>query len=198
MRRDIVLFDLDGTLVDSAPGIARALTQLCLARGAEPIDAARVRPWISLGVGPLVAHALGEHGGDAAADVAAFRTMLGAIPADPAWLYPGVSAALAELTASGLTIAVVTNKPEGLSRALLSDLGLQTGITAVVGGDSTARCKPFPDPIDHALALLRAARTHCLFVGDSEVDAAAAAATGLPFLLFTGGYGADRCRDEDV
>ena len=193
MPRDVLLFDLDGTLVDSAGGIARALSALRAERGATPIDPDMVRPWISLGAEVLVARALGHHADDPVADLARFRTILRALPTDRDCLYPGVETALDLLERAGFTMAVITNKPEGLSRALLFDLDLTDRFVTIVGGDTTAKSKPDPAPMHHLLSALGTRPDLALLIGDSAVDAAAAQAFAIPFLLFEGGYGAREC-----
>jgi phosphoglycolate phosphatase len=198
MHRDVLLFDLDGTLVDSAGGIAAALSQIRSERGAGPIDAETVRPWISLGAGELVARSLAEVAQEPADDLARFRAILSELPVDPDCLYPNVRETLAQLAGAGFTMAVITNKPEGLSRSLLGDLDLAKWFVTVVGGDTTPRAKPDPAPMLHALAALGASAEQAMLIGDSPVDAAAARAFAMPFLLFEGGYGAADCDDADV
>jgi len=198
MVRDVLLFDLDGTLVDSAGGIATALSQVRAERDAGPIAADTVRPWISLGADVLVARALGPHAWDSATDLVRFRAILRALPTDAGCLYPGAGRALQTFADSGFSMAVVTNKPEALSRALLADLNLLRYFVTVVGGDTAAHAKPDPAPMRHALAAIGADPERAMLIGDSAVDAAAAAAFTMPFLLFEGGYGAAECDPEHV
>jgi phosphoglycolate phosphatase len=187
-----LLFDLDGTLVDSARGIAAALTVQSQARGGEAVGEACVRPLIGQGVEVVVRSALGVRGGDSEADVIEFRDILASLPADSATIYPGVAEALEELTALRYPMAVVTNKPEGLARQLLVQLKLARFFQAVVGGDTLSVCKPDPAPLHHAQQLL-ALSGAAVMIGDSDVDAAAAASAGMTFLLFNGGYGSGGC-----
>jgi phosphoglycolate phosphatase len=198
MKRDVLLFDLDGTLVDSAGGIAAALTHLRAERGAGPIEPDTVRPWISLGGEELVSRALGSHTGDSAADLARFRAILSSLPTDPKCLYEEVEEALDRLAEMGFAMAVVTNKPEALSRGLLTDLRLAGRFVTVVGGDTTPCSKPDPAPIRHALAALEAGPGQAMLIGDSAIDSAAARTFAIPFLLFEGGYGAAECDAADV
>lgn len=194
--RPPLLFDLDGTLVDSAPAIAAALTVQRRRRGGGPIGADAVRPLVSLGAPMLVCRALGASAGDAAGDLAEFRDILGGLPAHASACYPGVPAALEALAADGRAMAIVTNKPEALSRALLAGLGLARHFGVVVGGDTLARCKPDPAPALHALAALGGG--DALFIGDSAVDAETARRAAMPFLLYERGYDAGSCRPEHV
>lgn len=187
--RPALLFDLDGTLVDSALGIAAALSRVSAERGGGAVDVALVRTLVSEGAQVLVTTALGELAGEPAADLAAFRAMLRGIPADPAMIYPGVLHALEVLRDEGFPCAIVTNKPEALARQLLDELHLSRFFGAVVGGDTLPVCKPDPAPLLHAVDLLRCGRAGAWMIGDSKVDAAAAAAAGMRFALFEGGYG---------
>jgi phosphoglycolate phosphatase len=193
-----LLFDLDGTLVDSAVTIAAALSELAVSRGGLPVDPAQVRPLVSKGAPVLVREALGELARESEADVRAFRSILAGLRAETSMIYPGVLAALEELGASERPCAVVTNKPEGLSIQLLEQLDLARFFVAVVGGDSCAACKPDPAPLRRALALMCAENRPAVMIGDSPVDARAAAAADLPFLLYAGGYEANGCAPADV
>ena len=193
----VLLFDLDGTLVDSARGIAAALNRLRGQRGGEPLPVEAVRPLVALGAEVLVRQGLGPLASKVRDDLAAFRRHLAAEPADHAAIYPGVPAALDRLAGEGWRMAIVTNKPEAIARALLGDLGLSRHFGVVVGGDTTAP-KPSPTPLRHALRLLGADAGSTLFVGDSRIDAEAARACAMPFLLFDGGYGAADCAARDI
>ncbi len=196
LSRAVLLFDLDGTLVDSAPAIAAALTIQRRRRGGGPIGADVVRRLVSLGAPILVRRALGALADDAAGDLAEFRHILGGLPADASVCCPGVPGALEALAAAGRAMAIVTNKPEALSRSLLAGLGLARHFGAVVGGDTLARCKPDPAPALHALAALGGG--DALFIGDSAIDAETARRAGMPFLLYERGYDAGSCRPEHV
>ena len=192
-----LLFDLDGTLVDSAITIALALSQLSASRGGADVAVARVRGLVSQGAAVLVREGLGPVAGDPEEDLAAFRAILAGIPAQSDLIYPGVIDALAELSAAGHACAVVTNKPERLARLLLDQLDLTQYFAAIVGGDTLAVCKPDPAPLRHALATLGCTMPGVM-IGDSPVDARAASAADVPFALFLGGYEPDGCRPEQV
>lgn len=179
-------------------GIAVALSVVAAARGGGSIGPDRVRPLVSRGVVELVAGALGPLAGDSAADVHAFRAALAEVSADPGVIFPGVVSALEQFGGMGMPMAVVTNKPEHLARRLLRDLGLTAYFQAIVGGDTLAIAKPDPAPLRHALAAIGGHSCEALMIGDSAVDAQAAAAAGLPFVLYEGGYGAGECAGHDV
>jgi len=191
MAASALLFDLDGTLVDSARDIAAALSVISLGRGGGRIAPEIVRPLVSRGVEVLVRDALAEALTDIDADVALFREILGNTPPDPGSVYPEVVETLCHLRDERHPMAVVTNKPEGLSRGLLDQLGLAGFFGAVVGGDTLPRRKPDRAPLDHALALLGVSGDDALMIGDSRVDADAARAANVRFALFEGGYGTD-------
>lgn len=198
MTKPALLFDLDGTLVDSARDIARALSIVSAARGGAPVAAATVRPLVSQGAPTLVREALGAFASDPVADLNEFRQVLAGLPVDRAILYPGVEEALTALAAKGHAIAIVTNKPEGLARALLVAVGIDRHFAAVVGGDTAEAPKPDRAPVDSALTKLGARAEDALFIGDSDVDAATARRCDIPFILFEGGYGAADCMPVDI
>lgn len=195
-RPTALLFDLDGTLVDSAITIAAALTELSTSRGGAPADVAAIRQLVSKGAPMLVREALGAVAGDGAEDVAAFRAILAGIPANSAMIFPGVIDALTALCDH--PCAVVTNKPEGLARLLLDQLDLSRFFRAVIGGDTLSVCKPDPAPLRLALSSLGPELRHATMIGDSMLDARAAQAAGLPFILYEAGYEADSCEEVPV
>lgn len=185
----ILLFDLDGTLVDSAQTIAAALSRLRTQRGGDAVDVASVRRWVSLGVDRLVSNALGEFAARSDEDVAAFRAILVTIPTKTEALFADVAAVLLALRAHYEALGIVTNKPETLAKALLADVGLLTLFDVVVGGETAGISKPHRAPLDYALSALGGHAEQAIFIGDSDIDAAAAANADLPFVFFEGGYG---------
>ncbi|MEP7007830.1 MAG: HAD-IA family hydrolase [Sphingomonas bacterium] len=198
MQLPALLFDLDGTLIDSACDIARALSMIREDRGGMPIDPSSVRRLVSHGVDMVVCEGLGAYCRDVAADVVIFREVLRGLAPDPATIYPGVVDALTGFATAGHRMAIVTNKPEALSRGLLDALGLARYFGAIVGGDTTPCPKPDPTPLRLALAAINVGADAAMLIGDSDVDAAAAKACGVPFLLYEAGYGAEACLPGDV
>lgn len=186
-----LLFDLDGTLIDSARSIADALSTIACQRGGNPVTPEQVRPLVSKGVGVLVAAALGAQATDAPADIAAFRAVLGALPADPADLYPGARQSLAALQAADHPMGIVTNKPEGLARGVLHAHGLTGFFGAIFGGDTCHASKPDAEPLLAALAAIAPGcpADEAVMIGDSDVDGLAARAAGCRFIFHERGYG---------
>lgn len=184
-----IVFDLDGTLVDSAPDIRAAINATLEGEGHAPLDLAQVISFIGHGLPNLVARAMGARGIDAAhhtrlteATLAHYNAASNALTQP----YPGVMAALESLRAAGHALGICTNKPEGPARKVLAHFGMDDLFAAVVGGDSLAARKPDPSPLRHAFALLGVDTG--LYIGDSEVDAETAQAAGIPFAFFTQGY----------
>ncbi len=184
-----ILFDLDGTLVDSARDIASVLTHIRAERGGDTVPPEQVRSLIGLGVEQLIKTTLGPFITNVPDDIALFRAELLRIPPNADILFGGVENALRHLRDTGHKLAVVSNKPEALCRTLLENLELSDLFGAIVGGDTAAYAKPHPAPIFHALSAIGARSSQALFVGDSSVDRAVAHAAGLPFILYAGGYG---------
>jgi len=188
-----VIFDLDGTLIDSAPDLHEAANALLAERGLPPVTLAQVRGYVGEGVPTLVARCLEASGAPAEgralkAAVTRFRAIYGAEPVRLTRAYDGVEAALGALSARGLLLGVCTNKPEGVSRDILGRLGLDRHLRALVGGDTLAKMKPDPEPLRHTARLLGAATAEALFVGDSGIDEDAADAADISFALYSGGY----------
>jgi len=186
-----VVFDLDGTLIDSAPDLhAAAIRMLTEARLPE-ITFQQTRSFIGNGVPVLVrrimtAVDLPEDDARHAEMEAAFLRHYAAAPADLTAFYPGVEAALDRLEAAGCVFGLCTNKPEGPAHDILRAFGLADRVRVVVGGDTLPVKKPDPDPLHRAFAALPDGPQ--IYVGDSEVDAETARAARVPFALFSGGY----------
>jgi phosphoglycolate phosphatase len=189
MKRAALLFDLDGTLVDSVPDLTRALSALLAELGAAPLTAAEVVPMVGDGVGPLVARALAARSLPPDANGVRVERFLALYEAAPATLtrpYPGVPETLSRLGRDGWRLGLVTNKPERATRLLLTQLALAPFFETVIGGDTTPWKKPDKRPLLAALEALGAEGG--IFVGDNENDAAAAHEAGLPLVLLRYGY----------
>jgi len=188
-----VIFDLDGTLVDSAPDIHAAANAFLAERGHPALDLATIISFVGNGVPVLlerVLRAVGEPA-DAAAVAAAlprFNEIYGAAPSALSRLYPGVAGALEGLREAGLKLGVCTNKPTGPAHRVLADLGIDRCFAGLVGGDSLPERKPDPAPLRHLAGELGVGLEAVAYVGDSETDAATAEAAAVPFFLYTRGY----------
>lgn len=186
-----VLFDLDGTLVDSAPDLHAALNAVLQRRGLRALSLDEVKSMIGDGAAMLVRRGLAAAGGDAGETDAVLQEFLVVYQAEAVRHtrpYDGVIDTLKHLHRSGLRLAVVTNKPHAASMAVLEGLGMARFFEAVVGGDTAARRKPHPDPVLHALRLMGVAPSQTVMVGDNHHDVAAARAAGVGAVAVTYGY----------
>jgi len=190
------LFDLDGTLVDSAPDINSALNAALSAAALPPVDESLTRHWVGYGSRVLLEQAFTHHG---VADRLANETEMARLfrvfidhysrhIADASRPYPGVVEALRELAARGARLGVVTNKLAGLSHQLLEAIGLHRFFGAIVCGDSLPQRKPDPAPALLACRLLDAKPSETLFVGDSATDVETARNAGCAIVCVRDGY----------
>jgi phosphoglycolate phosphatase len=190
MRYDAYIFDLDGTLIDSAPGIHAAVLRMCGELGLAEPDLTTVKGFIGNGVPRLVERVLDWAGADADRRGEALTAMNAAYAADPSGgteVLPGARNMLAGLAGRGTPLGLCTNKPEGPTRAILRDFTLGP-FAVVVGGDTLARRKPDPAPLRHVAEGLGVAIERTLYVGDSEVDWQTARAAGMSYAHLRGGY----------
>jgi phosphoglycolate phosphatase len=187
----LAIFDLDGTLIDSIEGIRAAVNQLLDEHGQQPLTREAVTSMVGEGAARLIDRVLAARPGTGLDTTAALQRYLALYEADPlrlTRLYPCVAETLARLRAHGIRLALCTNKPERPSRAILAHFGLADGFDRIVGGDTLPWCKPDRRVLERLLDDLGMTADEAVLVGDSEVDAATAAAAGLPFILMTYGY----------
>ena len=195
-RYGAYLFDLDGTLVDTAPDINGALNAALSSGGFPAVDESLTRHWVGYGSRVLLEQALTHHGvpdriSDEPLMVRLLRVFIdhyGAHIADFSRPYPGVVDALRALKARGARLAVVTNKLTGLSTQVLEALHLDGYFTALVCGDTLPQHKPDPEPARYACRLLDVAPADALFVGDSVTDVDTARAAGCSVVCVRDGY----------
>lgn len=183
-----IVFDLDGTLIDSAPDLRGIANEIMAEMGLEQITLAEAREFIGKGAAMFVAQlreARDIAGGEQERILAAFqsRYMTAVELTRP---YPGVEAALKSLITSGHSLGICTNKPIRPTKAVLKHLALEHYFETVWGGDSMTVHKPDPAPLDAAFDAL--GQGDEIYVGDSEVDAETARSAMVPFLLYTEGY----------
>lgn len=188
---DAVIFDLDGTLVESVADLQAAANALMAEHGLPAIDRPTVQGFVGNGVPKLVERCFAHHRadpGDLAAQVDRFGSLYETAGYPLTRLFDGVRPALERLAESGHPLGICTNKPEAASRAILAKLGIDGLLATVVGGDSLPVRKPDPAALRAAAAGCGVAAERTVYVGDSETDAETARAAGVPFALFTKGY----------
>ena len=185
-----VIFDLDGTLIDSAPDIIATANIILVETGLKTLPPEQIKSFIGKGLAYLIERLLetsGEApGGPLFAPMFAQFNLRYETAFDLTVIYPGVVKALEELAAMGCALGICTNKPISPTRAVLRHFSLDSHFAAVYGGDSLSVKKPDPAPLLAAAKDL--GRTKVIYVGDSEVDAETAVRADLPFLLYTEGY----------
>lgn len=194
-----VLFDLDGTLVDTAPDLGYALNRMLERRGEAALPAAAIRAQASHGSQGLIKLGFGIAQSDPAfAELRReFLEIYAAHLADRSRLFPGMDRLLAAFEGCGIPWGVVTNKPARFTEPLLQRLDLLSRAACVVSGDTCARAKPAPEPMRHACRAIAAAPERCLYVGDAERDVQAARAVGMPVVVALYGYLSEADRPEE-
>jgi phosphoglycolate phosphatase len=188
-----VVFDLDGTLVDTAPDLIRATNHVMGLIGLSPVPEHEIRPLVSFGSRRMIERGLELNAHTVAADELdrLWRTFLDfyadniAVDSRP---YPMIEATLDALEAQGARLAVCTNKIEGLSRTLLATLGLADRFDAICGRDTFPVCKPHPDHLTGAVARAGGDPVRAIMVGDSDTDVDTARAARIPIIGVTFGY----------
>lgn len=185
-----VLFDLDGTLIDTAPDMGGALNSLLLEEGLEPIPIERIRPYVSQG--GLVLTRLGFDSKVPESEIEPLRQRFldhyRAIVANDSRLFDGYEGILSELEARSIHWGIVTNKPEWLTHPLLQQLDLAERSSVVIGGDTLEHRKPHPLPLQVAAERLGVNTEQCLYVGDDERDIVAGKAANMKTLVAAYGY----------
>ncbi|NDU86270.1 MAG: HAD-IA family hydrolase [Ferrovum sp.] len=191
-----IMFDLDGTLVDTAEEIAHSVNQTLQEAGFDPLPHSDIREWIGKGTAWLFGQALESVTGNE--DVREsllyeqyyprFLQVYHDLTGVHSLPYEGAPEALAQLRQAGCRLAVVTNKDRGLSQRLLESQGLTSAIDLLVGGGDTPEGKPSPQPLQKALRDAGSTPGEALFVGDSSNDVVAARRAGVPIWAFNHGY----------
>ena len=189
----LVMFDLDGTLIDAVPDLAAAVDQMLAKRGRPPAGVERVRDWVGNGSPVLVRRALAgsiEHAGvDDGEAAQALQDFLQAYAGSHSatTVYPGVNELLQWLRSQGVALAVVTNKPERFVAPLLKEKGLGE-FGWIIGGDTLPLKKPDPAGLLQVMRAAGVSPQQSLFVGDSRSDVLAARAAGVKVVAVSYGY----------
>lgn len=185
-----VLFDLDGTLADTAPDLGYAINCMRETRGLPALPLSATRPVASLGARGLLHAGFGIGPGhpDFGAMREEFLQVYEKNICRDTRLFPGIGELLVALEARGLRWGIVTNKAERLARLLLERLHLTTRAACLVGGDSTPNLKPHPDPLFAACKAIHEDATDCIYVGDDSRDVEAGHAAGMKVAAVRWGY----------
>lgn len=191
----LVLFDLDGTLLDSAPDMAATVNRMRAARGQGAMPLAELRPHVSKGSRAMSAAAFPELGGEVpAAMIREFLDLYEGELGKHSLLFDGVRELLDAIEAAGSRWGIVTNKPEYLARQVLPQLGWDARSAILIGGDTLPERKPHPLPLLHSAEVLGVAIEDCVYVGDDQRDIDAARAAGMRSIVALWGY---RREDDD-
>ena len=187
---DLVLFDLDGTLIDSAPQLALAVNRTLAELGLAEADESVVRTWVGNGADKLIQRALDYR--DAPEQFAKARPLFDrlyqACLLEGLAMYDGVARSLRRLQCLGYQQAVVTNKPSHFVQPILEALGISDCFALWLGGNCVPVKQPRPEPLLHACPELGVSPSRTLMVGDSENDVLAAQAAGMKVVVLTYGY----------
>ena len=190
---EAIVFDLDGTLIDSAGDIADALNGALRQSGLEPFSEAEVRLMVGGGARVLVERALSarrqsENTALAQQLYAAFMEIYQTASVDRTTVFDDARELLERLRRQGVKLAICTNKPDGITKEVLAKLGMQDSFEAVIGGTEALPNKPNPDMLLAALTALGVDRNRAVMVGDSTADVGAARGADVPVIVVSHGY----------
>lgn len=185
-----IIFDLDGTLIDSAELTGHIIDGMLAERGAgKAADRGLIRAMDAVGGETMIASVMAKFTADPAADLEEFRARHRSVETPPTLPFPGVRDTLGILADAGVSMAICSNKPQFLCEKILSDLGLDIHFEAILGSMPQRARKPDPVSANLALSSLGANHRETLFCGDSIVDVTTAQAAGLAVCLVAWGYG---------
>jgi len=186
----IVLFDLDGTLLDTAPDLGFALNTLMKSKKMTPVPLSSIKEVASRGSRGLIHLGFGLN--DSHPDYSdlkkEFLNIYSKNLAEKTVMFHGMSEVLDYLDKNKITWGIVTNKPEHLTKPLLKKLNLDKRPACIVGGDTTAHPKPHPAPLQHACKLLSCEPSDCIFIGDASQDIEAGRRAGMTTMVANYGY----------
>lgn len=188
-----IIFDLDGTLVDSAPDLHAISNAVLAAHGHSSLTLETIASFIGNGIPKLVERcflAVGSplEGEEFDKAVEMFLDKYAGEPARLSTFYPGILETLEKLKSQGYVLGICTNKTERLADLIVEQMGMGKFFTCVAGGDRLPQKKPAPEPLLNCAKEMGCTRDEFVYVGDSETDAATAEAAKVPFILFTEGY----------
>jgi phosphoglycolate phosphatase len=187
---EAVLFDLDGTLADTAPDLGAALNQLLQEQGRDPLPMEKLRPHVSSGARGMIGAGLGITPADAAYPdlqqrfLAIYQSAL----CVGTRLFEGIAEHLAELDTRAIPWGIVTNKSQRFAIPLMEGLGLRQRCICIVCGDSARRAKPHGHPMHLASAVMGIAARDCIYVGDDERDVISGRMVGMQTIVAGWGY----------
>ncbi len=186
----LVLFDLDGTLIDSAPDLAAAANAMRAARNLAPLPLAALRPMVGAGARGMVGTALGVRPGDDGFDALRleFLERYQSALLERTAVFADMAPVLDRLDADGRRWGIVTNKAERFTRPVVEGLCLHTRAAVIISGDTTPHGKPHPAPLLEAARRVGIEAVHCVYVGDDHRDVQAGRAAGMATLAAAWGY----------
>jgi phosphoglycolate phosphatase len=183
-----IIFDLDGTLIDSAPVVAKVINEMRQQQAMDALTIDCYRAWSSEGGAVLLGNAFGIPPKDAEQLVPEFRKRYFDLPTPVNSIYPGVIEMLRAFKSRNICLAICSNKPENLCKKVLNEVNLNSYFDVVVGGDTLIKRKPDPLPLKHIIKELKINPNQILYVGDSIIDKNTAMAAEIDFAFFSGGY----------
>ena len=191
-KYNTIIFDLDGTLVDSVPELALALNDALLVLGMPVVEEAQVRTWVGNGSLKLIERALEFIQANTKQDLLRvhqqFLLSYDRVLGQKTQMYPGVKALLTQLHQQEKTLVLLTNKPIQFVPELLINMGIANLFALVLGGDSLEQKKPHPLPLLHTMETLNVNSAQCLMVGDSRSDIVCAQQAGIDSVALLQGY----------
>ena len=196
---DVVFFDLDGTLVDTAPDLAYALNQVLQEQGKRPLPYQTIRPAASHGSAGLLALGF-DHSPDSEAFKALQKRFVQIYQDNlsrQSCLFDGIADVIDSLDSSGKKWGVITNKPSFLTEPLMTALDLNSRAACIVSGDTTANSKPHPEPMLHACKLTGVDPASCIYIGDAQRDIEAGRNANMHTIVACYGYLGDDDKPEN-
>jgi phosphoglycolate phosphatase len=195
MKYKSIIFDLDGTLIDSAVLTGQIIDDMLAARGIDAVaDRELVRTMDAVGGEAMISAVMGSHSRNPQADLEEFRGRFRMLPIPPTLPFPLVPETLDQLASRGVSLAICSNKPQELCEKILSELGIANLFAAIIGSAPGRPRKPDPASALSALTILGSEPERAIFCGDSHIDLATAQASGLDACLVSWGYGTTEAR----